>query len=366
MAGAFNTGLDDFEDSGFELPAFETKALINLARKQRWEEVRNAVKNGADVCFTNKKGESALHTALWFEDVPLDVISMLIHPNIINTTKCGLSPLHIAAMVQPDRAIPELLRAGADPNLRLRGNNMSAMDLCLFKVYNFSLDASLLEELMPGNFNIDMLTILESVCLRYLSSDAQPQNVIEFQSVLRLLLVHANVSYPLTVCVQQIDYRNGSCFAVSSKPDNCFRIYTAVERWFVGTRRSMVEECEWHWIVQCLIKCGYTITFLPIIQQDPDAQTQQQQQQQHQVIRDIKSIYDKFKHQEEKEVAKLSDLCANVLRAHVQRPNRADKLSSLKFRQLKLPKQIVPVLTREDMADTVYHAIQEYRTKHFT
>ena len=206
------------------------------------------------------------------------------------------------------------------------------------------------------------------MCLKYLYCDVE--DVTEIQSVLRFFLMHAQFSYPLQVFVQQIDCGNGYCFAISMKPNISTGTLILAEpgEWYAGFYEKLVEEYEGRWIVQCLIKLGFTVTFPPIIQQDPNAQTQQQQQpqQEHQVIRDIKSIYDKFKHQEEKEVAKLSDLCANVLRAHVQRPNRADKLSSLKFRQLKLPKQIVPVLTREDMADTVYHAIQEYRTKHFT
>ena len=356
-------------DRDSELDRNEVELIIP-ARNKRWQLVRDAVKNGADVSYVNKHGDSALHTALWCKEVPLDVIRLLIHPKIINSPTVDVkSPLFIAVNQQELPVIRELLRAGADPNFRYRPRclpnfpSFSPMELFLYRK-DVSLDVSFLEELMPSDFSIDMLTLLKKLCLQYLGLGVQPQDVTEFQSVLRFVLLQTHFSYPLQVYIQQIECENGSCFALSNKAgisrDQLFRAEPG--RWFAGMYQDTVREYEWHWIVRCLIKFGYTITFLPIIQQDPDAQTQQQKQpqqsnqQQHQVIRDIKAIYSQYKHQEEKEIAKLFDLCSNVVRAHVQRPFSADK-----FRQLKLPHPVVDHLTREDMVDQVYNEIMEYR-----
>ena len=335
--------------------------LILHASMEEWEEVRNHVKNGADVAHTTKKRESALHVALQTRNVPLDVLRLLIHPKIINIiTTYGESPLYIAATMRESWVMKELLRAGADPNFRFTAwaadlPQLSPMDL--FLCTNLSLDVSFLEELMPDDFSIDMLTLLERVCRKYLYCHVE--DVTEIQSVLRFFLMHAQFSYPLQVFVQQIDCGNGYCFAISMKPNISTGTLILAEpgAWYAGFYEKFVEEYEGRWIVQCLIKLGFTVTFPPIIQQDPNAQTQQQQQpqQEHQVVRDIKAICAQYKHQEEKEVPKLFDLCSNVVRAHVQRPFSADK-----FRQLNLPSPVADSLTREDMVEVVHDTVEEY------
>ena len=369
-----------FEDSSDSETGGEGKKLMNYVRKRWWEEVRNAVKNGADVTFTNKRGESALLVALWCKEVPLDVIRLLIHPKIINrlTTDMTDSPLYIACLMHSPCVIKELFRAGADPKF-YRGefiggfyddyddyddyNPLSLLELILEHRNDISLDVSLLEELIPDDCNIDMLTLLMKMCSLF---EIHPREATEFQRVLRLLLLHTQFSYPLQVYIQEIACGNGSCFAVSNEAGirRSIRFFAKPGHWFAGTTLSIVVKPMWHWIVQCLIKMGFTITFPPIIQLNPNAQSQQQQQQQpqqeHQVIRDIKAMYAQYKHQEEKEVAKLSDLCCNVIRAHVQRPFRADKFRSLEFRQLKLPEQVVHCLTREDMVPEVFNEIVGY------
>ena len=70
----------------------------------------------------------------------------------------------------------------------------------------------------------------------------------------------------------------------------------------------------------------------------------QNQQQEDQAMREINEIYPEYEHQEEYEVPKLSDLCSNVIHAHIQRPVTADKL-----KQLPLPKSMVHLLRREDV-----------------
>ena len=84
------------------------EVLIIHARNRAWEQVRNTIKKEADIRFTNKKGESALHAALWTRHVPVDVIHLLIHPNIINSfDRSGFTPLIIAAMNQERIPISE-------------------------------------------------------------------------------------------------------------------------------------------------------------------------------------------------------------------------------------------------------------------
>ena len=81
--------------------------LIFNARMQAWEEVRNAVKNGADVEHTNKNQESALHVALLTRDIalPLDADTSKAHQHdhyiwrITSVHRLSTSPQYIATTI---------------------------------------------------------------------------------------------------------------------------------------------------------------------------------------------------------------------------------------------------------------------------
>ena len=344
-------------DTGTEYGKYSLEErLIIHATDGAWEAVRGLVRNGADISYKNNNGESALHIALLDRDVPLEVIRLLIHPAIINSfTRNGLTPLHIAARSHRPRIIRELLWANADPSIRSRDRRGSS-PMEFFLRMNLRLDVSFLEELVPAGYTIDMLELLVNICHRYLGPRLDKRDKKNLQRVLRFFLPHVHLRYPLQVHVQQVAGLYGRGFAVTNEllGRNQIRNVVGPSLWLVGMLAS-VGERKWHWIVKCLISCGYTIIFPPANTQPNSNPQSQQQQQEHEVIRNIKATYALYKHQEEKEVARLSDLCCSVVLAHVQRPIKADKL-----RKCNLPDKILRLLTREDMVDQVYEAVLKY------
>ena len=284
------------------------EVLLGYASHHMWEKVRWIVNKGADVTYTNEHGQSALHFTQWGDDVPIDVMYMLSHP-ILSNSSCRLglmTPAHIAAP---------------------------------FDLYM---------RLADRYFNIDMLVLLKRICARYLGVDLQEQELTDLKSVLKFFLMHVEIHYPKKISVQQEFSKTGKL--VASKACIVSKNGEGPNPWSTE-RVTKKTTSEWRWVVLCMIKCGYTVKFLPPIHQCTNAQNQQQEDQ---AMKEIKEIYPEYKHQEENEVPKLSDLCSNVIHAHMQKPVTAEK-----FKQLPVPKEIVRLLTREDMADQVYDAMVE-------
>ena len=328
------------------------RQLLRHAAWRRWDDIRFCVKKGADVTYRDSQGNSALHLALENPNVPVDVISILIHPDLINSIGGRrLTPLHIAAYGQNKDVIQELLRVNADPNIK-RHYGISPLDFYIERM-SLPLDVSILEALVPCDFRIDMMLVLERFGLSILRFGTDQHNIMSLvESVLRFFIIHAQVQYKTRISVQQISSANDCQFVVSSEPNINSSSSARRDKLFSGTN---FETSQMRFILVCLIKCGYTIKFHPVIQHNPNAYNQHQQQD-LEFLSDIKTIYSKYKHQEENATARLFDLCCSVVRLCIQRPIRAEK-----YRQLNLPSSIVRLLTSEDIADQVFDEIKKCR-----
>ena len=74
------------------------KLLKDYISRQLWDKICCFVKKGGEVTYRNKKGESLLHVVLRDPSVPVDVVRVLIHPDLINSFCAqGFTPLHVAA-----------------------------------------------------------------------------------------------------------------------------------------------------------------------------------------------------------------------------------------------------------------------------
>ena len=289
-----------------------------------------------------------LHVALCNSDMPIEVIRQLIQPNTINyICLLGLTPLAIATNFQSIEVIQELLRANADPNIRT-SDGESVLDFYIRR-QDLPLTVSILEELVPNDFRINIIAVFEEFCLRYMRHRLPEKDM---QSMLRFFLLHTQFHYQMRISIQQNDSPNGCRFAILSEPYMSCRSI----QWFPASR---MEVCEWRCMLMCLIKCGYAITFPPSMQLNSNTYYTQHQQK-LEVLKDIKTIYSQYKHQEENEPVRLRDLCCSVVREHIQRPIRAEK-----YRQLNLPASIVRRLTRENIADEICDEIKECRKSNF-
>ncbi|MDA1371738.1 MAG: ankyrin repeat domain-containing protein [Proteobacteria bacterium] len=97
----------------------ENPPLIEAARHQDAAAVRLVLASGADPDVSQSDGATALHWAVYQEDV--DMLAALIQAgaNVNITNRLGASPLYLAAKNGNAELIENLLRGGADPNLAL-------------------------------------------------------------------------------------------------------------------------------------------------------------------------------------------------------------------------------------------------------
>ena len=339
--GNANTYLSNEERDG--------ELLVEAAGHRWWDTISCLVKGGINVTYRTRVGASALHIALMDDNVPVDVVRMLIHPDLINSF-CGKgeTPLHVAANAHNTHVIKELLRANADPNIKTRKGE-TALDLYCRRL-DLPPDVSILEAFFPEDVTIDMIKLLKKIYLSFLRCDIQEQDSIK--SVLRFLLLHSRLQCKQDIVIKQL-YSPAYChFAVYTASNYLYQTFRHArqDRWFLKTDANLFET---RLILMWLIKCGYTVKFPHSIKHNANPCIQEKQQEQ--VLSDVMEVYSRFNNQEENEPAHLFDLCSRVVHEHIQRPIRAEK-----YKELNLPSKIVRLLTKEDIVDQVYDDIVEY------
>ena len=104
----------------FTATAAENAPSIEIARHKDAETMQLLLARGGDPDARQSDGATALHWAIYREDV--EMVAVLIHggASVNLTNRLGASPLYLAAKSGNNELISILLKAGANPDLALK------------------------------------------------------------------------------------------------------------------------------------------------------------------------------------------------------------------------------------------------------
>src|ERR1041384_614828 len=95
--------------------------LADAVEKTDHAKVRQLLKEHADVSATQPDGMTALHWAVYLDDLEMATLLVKAGANPSTENHYGISPLSLACLNGNTDAVELLLEAGADANTTLRG-----------------------------------------------------------------------------------------------------------------------------------------------------------------------------------------------------------------------------------------------------
>ena len=124
MAAVF--GIVQLAAAGLVGPA-DDPTLADAAEQRNGSLVRTLLEEGAEVNLPQVDGMTALHWAVYHEDVETATLLVRSGADVAAENRYGVPPLSVAATNGNADLVTVLLEAGADPNITLRGGETVLM-----------------------------------------------------------------------------------------------------------------------------------------------------------------------------------------------------------------------------------------------
>lgn len=109
------------------LPVAGAPPIAELAENERWSELKSAIDETDDLSKPQADGMTALHWAIWYEEVSASLLLIESGANVNAKNRYGVSPLALACTSGNAVIVRSLLKAGADAKEEIVGGETVLM-----------------------------------------------------------------------------------------------------------------------------------------------------------------------------------------------------------------------------------------------